>query len=503
MPMPVAVRGRRTPGHAHRVQIVFPSRSAEPALMHDCTLGAGVRVRVNAADPRQWHVIWVDAWNDHARPLLKALIGARAVQQLDSRPDSQSGQEPDLDWIDFDWADQHLDGSTTPRRGDQPLETRAISLAAIDLRAAEPWLRVAAVDVLDRWLHLPLNQALVDAERGVARGYAAGTLEPGLARDDVLGDALRLARAASWAFVEYLGRLNHNPHPVPESLHKVLNDLIEGYHALAGELPESDRQLRSVVKAGRRVLDRLSTGVDDNRSRALGDAGWAQQAALNTSLVTDVISLIDPRQIPARILQLSTESAVGEVRMRATRTNGRAAVVVETPAYRPGHGDLRGGSASEQLSVRLINTMTGADVDGALLTLENGAEDASPVFRAVMPVPDVDLHRLRADVYDGTNDEPPVSSDADPDLLSVRRTAVLLATWRHLVAAVRLGVFQANDVTAQVRAVSGDPTATADQLAEGCEPVLPAGTATQRIITAGAGDLLVAEVDAASGLIAP
>ena len=50
-------------------------------------------------------------------------------------------------------------------------------VAAIDLRAAEPWLRVAAVDVLDRWLHLPLNQALVDAERGVARAYAARTLE--------------------------------------------------------------------------------------------------------------------------------------------------------------------------------------------------------------------------------------------------------------------------------------------------------------------------------------
>jgi hypothetical protein len=77
--MPVAVSRRRTPGHARRVQVVFPRGSTAPGLMHDCTLGAGVRVRVNAANPGQWHVIWVDAWNDHARPLLKALIGPGAV----------------------------------------------------------------------------------------------------------------------------------------------------------------------------------------------------------------------------------------------------------------------------------------------------------------------------------------------------------------------------------------------------------------------------------------
>ena len=92
--------------------------------------------------------------------------------------------------------------------------------------------------------------------------------------------------------------------------------------------------------------------------------------------------------------------------MRATRANGRDAVVVEAPAYESGNGNLRGGSACEQLSVRLIDTMTGADVDGAVLTLESGAEFSSPVFRAVVPLPGVDLRRLRADVYDGTSDEP-------------------------------------------------------------------------------------------------
>ena len=501
--MPVAVSRRRNPGHGQRVQIVFPTGSAAPGMMHDCTLGAGIRVRVNAANPGQWHVIWVDAWDDHARPLLKALIGPRAVQQIDRRSDSHAGPEPDLDWIDSDWADQHLErsGSAAPGWDDQILGTGDGAVTAIDLRAAEPWLRVAAVDVLDRWLHLPLNQALIDAERGVARACAARTLGPGLARNEVLADALRLARAASWAFVDYLGRLSRSPHPVPESLRKVLNDLIEGYHALAAELPEPDRQLRAVVKTGRRVLDRLPAGVEENRSRASRDAGCTPEAALKPGLVTDVTSLIDPRQITARMLRLSMRSAVGEVCMRVRRTNSRDAVVVEAPAYEPGNGNLRGGSAGEQLSVRLIDTMTGTDIDGAVLTLEGGIEHSPPVFRAVVPLPDVDLHRLRADVYDGVSDEPPAQSDADPDLLSVRKTAALLATWRRLAAAVRLGEFQ-GDVTAQVRAVSGDPQATADELTEGSWPVLSAGAAARRAMTAGAGDLLVAEVDAASGLIA-
>ena len=288
---------------------------------------------------------------------------------------------------------------------------------------------------------------------------------------------------------------------MPESLRKVLNDLIEGYHALAAELPEPDQQLRSVVKTGRRVLDRLPAGVEENRSRTFRDAGCAQKTVLTPALVTDVISLIDPRQIPARMLRFSMKPTVGEVRMRVTRAHGRDTVVVEAPAYEPGNGNLRGGSAGEQLSVRLIDTMTGADVDGAVLTLEMGAEQSSPVFRAVVPLPGVDLRRLRADVYDGASDEPPAPSDADADLLSVRKTAALLAAWRRLAAAVRLGEFHA-DAAAQVRVVSGDLEATADELTEGSEQVLSAGAAARRAMTAGAGDLLVAEWDAASGLIA-
>ena len=172
---------------------------------------------------------------------------------------------------------------------------------------------------------------------------------------------------------------------------------------------------------------------------------------------------------------------------------------VEVPTYECGHGELRGGSASEHLSVRLIDTMTGRDLDGAALTLDRSASRPSPVFRAVLPLPDVDPRRLRADVYDGTNDEPPAPSDADPDLLAIRKTAALLAAWRRVAATVRLGESGA-DVAAQVRAVSADPEATADELAERSELVMSASAATRRAMIAGAGDLLVAEVDAASDL---
>jgi hypothetical protein len=498
--MPAAVSRRRSPGYGPQVQIVLPTINAAPGLMHECTLGAGVRVRVNAADPSQWYVIWVDAWNDNARPLLTAMIGPRAVRQLDSRPDTQAGPDSDLDWIDVDRADWHPEGPRSAMSSweDQVLGAGADTSAAIDLKAAEPWLRVAAVDALDRWLHLPLSQALVDAERGVARACAASTLEPGPARNDVLADALRLTRAASWEFVDYLGRLARRPHPVRESLRKVLLDLIEGYHALAAEPSEPDHQLLSVVKAGRDVLDRLHAGIEKSCFRSPRDTECAKEAGQTPALGTDVMSLIDPRQIPARLLRLSMRPAGGEVRMRVTRADGQA-IVVEVPTYERGHGELR--SASEHLSVRLIDTVTGRDLDGAPLTLDRSASRSSPVFRAVLPLPDVDPRRLRADVYDGTNDEPPAPSDADPDLLAVRKTAALLAAWRRVAATVRLGESGA-DVATQVRAVNADPEATADELAERSELVMSASAATRRAMIAGAGDLLVAEVDAASDLLA-
>ena len=110
--MPIAVSRRRTPGQEQRVQIVFPGRSATPGLMHDCTLGAGVRVRVNAASPGQWHVIWVDAWN---RPRQAAAESAdrrqgRAATRQPTRLPERAGTGSRLDRL-------RLDGSLPGRIG--------------------------------------------------------------------------------------------------------------------------------------------------------------------------------------------------------------------------------------------------------------------------------------------------------------------------------------------------------------------------------------------------
>jgi hypothetical protein len=457
--MSVAVSRRRTPGNDQRTQITIFTGIATLGLMHDCALGAGVRVRVDAADPRRWQAILVDSWDDDVRSLLKALIGAQAVRQLEGhlchlgssaqRPGQGSGMD----------------------RPDKSAATHELTSAEINLRAARPWLRVAAVEALDRWLHLPLNQALIDAELGVARGQAARTLRPGRVRDAVLGDGLRLARAASAAFVHYLGRLARSPRPVPETLRKVLNEVIEGYQELSAELPEPDRELRSVIRAGRQVLDRLPSGVDAYLARPSGRDRRAQRAVLARHPGSEAVSLLDPRQIPARVLRLSENPAIGEVRMRAIRANGREAVALEIPAYGPGGGNLRGGCVSERLLVRLIDTVTGDDVETGLLILEGGSERACPLFRGVVLRPSVPLARLRADVTDGTSGEPPANSDADPELIAVREAALALAARRHATAAERLSEFSGGD-----------------------------GTLSTMI---GAADLLVAEIDAASGLIDP
>jgi hypothetical protein len=58
------------------------------------------------------------------------------------------------------------------------------------------------IDALGRWLHLPLDQSLVDAERAISRLRAAATLPPDSAgRRLVVADALRLARNASTGVV--------------------------------------------------------------------------------------------------------------------------------------------------------------------------------------------------------------------------------------------------------------------------------------------------------------
>ena len=99
-------------------------------LVHEAHVGAGVHVSVDLLAPQRFTGVSVEKLDDTSVPLVAALIGERALRALLGTDDS----------------------------------TRL----TVEPSAGTPWLRVATVDALDRWLHLPLDQSLVDAERGVS-----------------------------------------------------------------------------------------------------------------------------------------------------------------------------------------------------------------------------------------------------------------------------------------------------------------------------------------------
>ena len=135
-------------GAASSAGQAIPSAASGP-LVHGTHLVAGVHVNVDLISPCRWSGVSYPASDAGTAPLLRALIGNDVP---DGIPTRGLTHRPPI----------RLPATTAPP-------------------SAAPWLRVAVVDALDRWLQVPLAQALVDAERGVARGRAARTLAPGAA----------------------------------------------------------------------------------------------------------------------------------------------------------------------------------------------------------------------------------------------------------------------------------------------------------------------------------
>src|SRR3954468_23941657 len=106
----VARAVEREPGFLHLVV-----GSAPAVLSHPVHLGAGVNVVVDPVRPSHWLELSAPAVTEFSAPILAALLGPAAVDEL------RGGA-----------------GSVAP--------------APVD---AGPWLRLAALDALDRWLHLP------------------------------------------------------------------------------------------------------------------------------------------------------------------------------------------------------------------------------------------------------------------------------------------------------------------------------------------------------------
>ena len=147
------------------------SEAAPPAaLEHESLLGAGVRLTIDLDRPSGWRRLSVRGWNESALPVVDALVGERMTRKIDSAV------------------------------ADKPSTRRHLTSEAftIDPVSAAPWLRVAMVHGLDRWLHLPLEQALVHAEIAVARLRAALSLPRAAGvQEAMIDEALGWARRAA------------------------------------------------------------------------------------------------------------------------------------------------------------------------------------------------------------------------------------------------------------------------------------------------------------------
>jgi hypothetical protein len=365
---------------------LIPQPSPGPhTLGYDAHLAAGVHVSVDLMSPDRWHAVSLPGVTDTDGPLLQGLIGAGAADRV------RGGR----------------------RRG-----------FAVDPVSAAPWLRIAFVDALDRWLQAPLEQSLVDAERGVSRGCAARTLPPGQARALLVGDALQLARRASNGFATFLRGLARRSEPIPGGLVLACCRLVDGYKDLRGEVAGPDRELTAVIRAWRRFSSRIEeAGRKASGVRCPEATPWA-----SPHTHPQRTSVIDPRQVPARVFALAADPAAAELEVRIPDRADGDAVVVRAPAFGPAvDPDTR-----SRLVVRLVERRSATPRGHALL------DRAGRHFEATVPLCGLSASDVRADVFDALSDVPPAGADSDRGLQEARRAVVFLAEWRRLAAVAHL-----------------------------------------------------------------
>lgn len=453
----------------------------DPAdLCWQTDVGLGIDVAVDLARPQRWRSVAIARWEEADPELLDALIGAKARRRLGKLR-----------------TELLLSGRSRGK------EDKSLVLAAPD-----PWLRIAAIDALDRRLQLPLDQALVDAERGVARERAAETLEPGPVHERVVGEALVIARQAANGFADYLSTLADSATSIPAELYAGLERLVDGYETLRRTVVDGpEKELAKVGRTWARLLAQLPVVNRFSSEEADGDDAAQQVAASDNVALT---SLVDPRQLPARVVGIGRAAA--EVRMEEVRLDEGPAVLVTVPAYGP---RLPAADLADRLLVRLVDRKSGKVHQPAMLTLVTGDEAGqlgadSPVFARVLPLHGSSPEDLRADVFDVDSDVVPAQADSDGALLRARRAAAVLREWRLAMAEARLGDLAARhrrlarlvdvlkpDVPDTDRPVfDGGPT-----LAELTELVDSPDTGNSwAATTQGPGDCLVAELAAAHAI---
>jgi hypothetical protein len=403
------------------------------------SLGTGITVAVDLARPQRWHSVSVADWAEADPVLLAALIGSDARRRLAELLASEPRSSAD-----------------------------AVTVA---LSPTSPWLRVAVIDALDRWLHLDLDQTLVNAERAVARARAAKTFRPGPLRERFIGEALTAARFAANGLADKLSSLADSAAPLPTDLYCGLRRLANGYAALRREgVDGPEKELARVARAWGGLKPRVPVG---NRGGgafvgAAAEYGVSRDVVAGKAVFT---STVDPRQVPARVV--GDGVSVTEIRMETVYEDREPAVLVTVPAFCT---PLPSAVVTDRLLVRLVDRCSGEVHQTALLNLVTGDEadqlgaDA-PVFARVVPLRGASPENVRADVFIADSERPPVSVDTDAELLRSLRSVSVLCEWRSAVAEAR---------------ITGDPAARSRLVAR------PEWSTTQ-----GVGDLLVAELAAA------
>jgi hypothetical protein len=316
------------------------------------------------------------------------------------------------------------------RVGDEPVTVHPASPP--QLPRADAWHRVAALDAVNRWLHAPLDGSLIDAERGLARLDAARLLGEGPAREVVLREGASLAHTACYGVERYF---QHLAGTVPDRLSRGLHQFLAGFQRLSDLEPDAD-DLHSVVRAGQRALE---TASRRQRRTSPAEEGPARGTRVAPAMWT---SAIDPRQLPARVVELSEDPAMGEVLSRRAVVNGIPVLEVEVPAFSTLAESSTVWNAGERLMARFIDRLTGTVVARQLLTIESRARATGKgyAFRTKFPLETLDPARLRVDVVDTAIHLPPAKEDSDPRLLAARRDMVALREARAAAAAQGLGL---------------------------------------------------------------
>lgn len=318
--------------------------------------------------------------------------------------------------------------TTIDTSGDSTLSDTVAGSSAV----SEQWLRLTAVDALDRWLQAPIEPSLIEAERGLARVEVARRLDDGAARDVMFEDALGLTRSACFGLESYFQRLVG---PVPDRLVTGLWHVVHGYELLAEKVSEAD-DLHSVVSAGRRALDVVAA----KRQRLASSPRTPRKRGRRPGPTWT--SAIDPRQLPARVLELSDDPSEGEVHSRRRVVNGVVVLDVEAPAFHALSDTSTHWHVRERLIARFVDRATGDIRAQQLLTVEPRATSTGKryLFRTLCPLEGMDPERLRVDIVDAAIDLPPARHDGDPDLLRARRFMLALRDVRTAAACSALGL---------------------------------------------------------------